>query len=87
MKWIVLPMILMSFNVHAYREYNASRYTCNELKQIVKRDKLALMGGGRFTVHKKYCEMNDKAIDNAHIGARDGWCIPGILCRPKFPNE
>lgn len=88
MKWILVLSIFSSLPAQAYKEYNALSRTCKELQDIVKKDKIALMGGGRFTVHKKYCESTDKAVDNAYIASRDSdLCRPGILCRIKFPSE
>ncbi len=72
----------------AYKEYDGSRYTCTELKLIVKREKIALISGTRYVSKKSYCASNEKAVDNAYIVSKDNsWCNPSTMCRVKFGGE
>ena len=94
MSKLILGFALVgSISAFGMNSYDSTAYTCEDLKAIVKAEKLVLfehsMGGGKYTVHKKYCDpVLDKDISNSYIPASDtDFCNPGILCKIKFPGE
>ena len=92
MKTMLALLILLPVSASAMNRYDARQYTCAQLKQIVKNEKIVLLEstffGGRFARSKYDCSPADKAVSNAYLRASDTLaCNPGILCRVKFRDE
>lgn len=88
----VLAALSLSSPSHAQITVDARAHTCQELKQIVKQQKVVLLVsghyGGRFVASKYDCPPSDRIVGNAFLRSMDTrFCNPGLLCRVKFPGE
>lgn len=84
----LLVLLALTSPAHSANLYKAERYTCTQLKWLLKKENVIRVEsgwwGGYFASKSKYCPSRHKTQSIAYFQVKNRkWCGLGLYCVPQ----